>query len=480
MIRATILQLLFAIILVGLFSCTKEDKYSDKAVTLGFSTDTLMFDTVFTTIGSSTQYVIIRNPEDKAVKLSRIYLAGGANSNFRINVDGSSGSSHTDVEIGANDSIFIFVQVTVDPNNSNNPMIITDSIIFENKGKKQDVDLVAFGQDAYFIIPDHNSSGLPPYHIVARENTDTLWTNIKPIVIYGYAVVDSQAKLTIQEGTKIYFHSNSGLWIYKGGCLKVNGTKDNPVVFQGDRLEDYYKNIPGQWDRIWLNEGSIDNEINYAIIKNGFIGLQTEVLETVMGNKLILKNTKIQNMSGAGILSRFYKIDAENCIVSNCQQYLTALTMGGSYSFKHCTFANYWSFSIRNSASIYLNNYYMNPDYSIVPFDLVQADFINCILYGNQDDEITIDKNLKGGSMNYSFDHVLAKTKLNTNNVNWLSPIVNQNPNFKNTSEEDYHLNSNSAAIAKGKSGIVAVDFDGVVRNTTTPDLGAFEFVQTP
>lgn len=475
-----VIYLVLVVFTAVLFSCTKENEFSDVAVSLGFSSDTLMFDTVFTTIGSSTQYVIVRNPEDKAVKISRIYLAGGVNSNFRINVDGIPGTNHADIEIGANDSIFIFVQVTVDPTNTNTPMLITDSIVFENNGKKQDVDLVAFGQDAYFIIPDHNVSGLPPYHIVARENTDTLWTNIKPIVIYGYAVVDSSAILRIQEGTKIYFHSNSGLWVYKGGCIKVNGTKDNPVEFQGDRLEDYYKNIPGQWDRIWINEGSINNEINYAIIKNGFIGIQAEILESVMGNSLLLKNTKIQNMSGAGLLSRYYKVEAENCIFSNCQQYLTALTMGGSYSFKHCTFANYWTYSIRKTASVYMNNYYQNQDYSITPFDLVKADFINCIIYGNQDDEITIDKNSSGGSMNYLFDHVLAKTKLNTSGTNWISTMVNQNPLFKSTADENYHLNSNSPVIGKGKSGIVGIDYDGVVRNQITPDLGAFEFVPLP
>ena len=269
-------------------SCNKEEGFAEGNIRLGFSTDTILFDTLFTTIGSSTYTLLVRNSEDKTVNISQIRIEGGANSPYRMNVDGISGLSHQDVEIAAHDSMYIFVEVTIDPNSGTGPMLQTDRIIFETNGNSQNVDLIAYGIDAYFILPNRHIQGIPPFSIVAREGVDTVWTKDKPIVIYGYAVIDSTASLTIEAGTQIYFHNGGGLWVYKGGNIKVNGTLTEPVTFQGDRPEAYYENLPGQWDRIWLNEGSVDNVINYAIIRNGFIGLQTELLSSDMGNKNII------------------------------------------------------------------------------------------------------------------------------------------------------------------------------------------------
>ena len=468
---------LWAVVFSG--GCRKKTTDYDTGVQLSFSTDTILFDTVFTTIGSSTEYFMIYNTSSSPVKVSKIYLAGGGSSNFRINIDGLSGVSFTDMEIPANDSLYAFVEVTVDPNGGTTPMIITDSIVFETNGHIQDIDLVAFGQDAYFILPEHHVQGLPPYNIVAREGADTTWTNTKPIVIYGYAVVDSTATLRIEQGAKIYFHSNSGLWVYKGGCLKVTGTKDNPVIFQGDRPESYYQDVPGQWDRIWLNEGSIDNEINYAVIRNGFIGLQTETLQQMMGNKLKLSNTIIENMSGAGILSRFYVIDAENVVVANCRQYGVALTMGGSYEFKHSTLTNYWSYGVRKTPVLYLNNYYKDANEMIHPFDMLKAEFVNCIIYGNADEEVLPDSSKYGGSFSYYFDHCLIKSTLSTTDpAHWQSVDKNHSPEFKDYAKNDFHLLTGSAAIGKGKGGVVPLDIEEEVRDVNMPNLGAYEKVK--
>lgn len=475
-----IYPLFFSLVLLVIFlgnSCKKDELFTQGKVNLGFSSDTIMFDTVFTTIGSATQYLVVRNPEDKAIRISSIKLASGVQSQFRINVDGIPGYSHTDIEIAANDSLYIFIEVTVDPTGLNSPLLITDSILFETNGNSQDVDLVALGQDAYFIIPNLTIDGLPPLRIIAAEGVDTTWTNEKPIVVYGYAVVDSTANLNIQAGTTIYFHANSGLWVYKGGSLKVMGTKNEPVVFQGDRLEDYYKNIPGQWDRIWINEGSADNEFNYAIIKNGFIGIQCELLQQSMGNKLVLNNCRIENMSGAGLLARAYTIQATNSIIANCQQYLAALTLGGNYSFTHCTFANFWAYEVRKTSSIYINNYFKNSDNSISPFNLTKADFINCIVYGNQQEEVVLDNHLQGGTFTYLFDHCLLKTQLPASSAQFVSIKKNQNPLFKDYSKSDYHIQNNSPAIGSGRSTLVSFDLDGVARPTSNPSLGAYEYL---
>ena len=275
--------LISGLVLMMIASCQKDEKInSSPSVKLSFSADTIIFDTVFTTIGSITKEISVYNKESEKIVISSINLAGGNNSRYSINVDGVPGTHFNDVEIGPNDSIFVFARVNINPGDADLPFIVTDSIVFETNGNIQDVDLVAWGQNANFILWDTDRPGLPKYKIVAAEGVDTTWTKSLPIVVYGYAVVDSTGSLTIEPGTKVHFHSGSGLWIYKGGSLKVLGTLEEPVYFQSDRLDGFYQYLPGQWDRIWINEGAVDNVIEYAVIRNGFIGLQLETLQEYM------------------------------------------------------------------------------------------------------------------------------------------------------------------------------------------------------
>ena len=205
-----------------------------------------------------------------------------------INVDGNPGNEANNVEIPKNDSIWILIEGRIDPNGTNSPLIASAAINFNTGGKEQSVDLVAYGQDAYFytantfgeIISDDDTLRFW-YH---KLDCNASWNNDKPHVIYGYVIVDPGCLLTINEGTHIYLHKNSGILVgnpfssFAGGTIKVNGTLGNEVVFQGDRLEDWYDDSPGQWDRIWLMPGSIDNEFNYAIIKEGTIGIHADTV----------------------------------------------------------------------------------------------------------------------------------------------------------------------------------------------------------
>ncbi len=464
-------------LILAVASCKKDETLNTSpSVKLEFSSDTLIFDTVFTTIGSVTQEIRVHNPTDQKVKISTIKLASGANSRYSINVNGEAGTEFHDVEILGNDSIYLFARVTINPNDENTPFVVTDSVLFETNGNQQDVDLVAWGQNARYILWNKDVPGLPKYRIVAGEGTDTTWTGDLPIVVYGYAVVDSTASLTIQAGTRVHFHDGSGLWIYKGGSLKVMGTLEEPVYFQGDRLEQYYEDLPGQWDRIWINEGAVDNEINYAVIRNGFIGIQAETLQEYMGNQLTISNTIIENMSGAGILSRYYIIAGSNCVIANCGQYALALTLGGAYDFRQTTIGNYWNYGIRNTESVYLNNYYIDDQNRVVDFPFT-ANFANNIFYGNQREELALDDSI--GEFNYTFDHCLIKTQYNiAQDTSFKSCLKNEDPLFVDYTVNDLQLDSLSPAKNIGSIEIantVPFDIKGVSR-TESPDLGAYEW----
>lgn len=464
---------LFLFFIIVLSACKKDPFFNPSDFALSFSTDTVYFDTVFTARGSATYSFKVYNNSRTPVTLSSVYLGKGTSSSFILNVDGTPGMSVSEVEIAGRDSLFIFAQVTIDPLNANSPLVVTDSVVFEVFGKKQHVQLVAWGQDAHYFRPQFNSPGLPPYSIIAGANENIRWVNDKPYVIYGYAVVDSAGSLTVDPGVRVHFHKNSGLWVYKAGTLKVNGTKEEPVTFQGDRLEADYREEPGQWDRILINDGSLDNEINYAIIKNGFIGIQAEVLPpTAYLSNLRINNTIIKNMSSAGIFTRFYdQVTGYNNLIYNCGEYAMAFTLGGKYSFTHTTIGNYWSASTRKTPSLLLNNY---NDFQVLPLEFTMS---NSIIYGDQENEFLTDIS---GTQVYKLNNCLVKSAQSFSDAtHYDQVIVNSDPQFENRQELDYRLKSASPAIDKGNPAFtigIQFDLDNKTRIVNgVPDLGAFE-----
>ena len=469
------------IISVLLSSCRKDETIStDPSLKLSFSTDSVMFDTVFTTMGSVTKKLMVYNPNSNAVNISRVRLAGGVNSPYTVNIDGASGTEVRDIEIGGNDSMYVFIRVTVDPVNGNLPLVVKDSVIFETNGNQQDVDLLSWGQNAHFIVADVNTPGLPPYSLIAKEGEHIHWENDKPYVIVGYGVVDSTASLTIDAGCRIHFYNNSGLWIYKNASIKVNGTIDENVVFQGVRLEPEYQDVPAQWDRILINESDVDSEFNYAVIKNAVIGIQAETFDESQGNTLFLNNTKILNSQGWGIFTRFYTIEANNILIANSGSSCLNLTSGGNYSFKNSTFANYWSHSVRQDPILHLSNYYIQytqDGQEIHVGDVEQAYFGDCILYGGGENEVLIDEYTDVvTAFNYSFNYSLLKMTA-IEDDHYTNCFFNEDPLFIDHSANDYHLSDESPAIEKGIPMGNMFDIDGIERGEK-PDLGVYEWVK--
>lgn len=467
-------------VLIIFTSCRKDETISsDPSYKLSFSTDSIMFDTVFTTMGSVTKRLMVYNPNENSVIISKVKLAGGSNSPYRVNIDGASGTSVSNIEIGGNDSIYVFVRVTVDPVNDNLPLVVKDSVIFETNGNVQDVDLISWGQDAHFIVADQYIDGLPPFSYIAREGENIHWANDKPYVIVGYGVVDSAASLTIDAGCKIHFYNSAGMWIYRYGAIQVNGTLEEPVMFQGVRLEQEYQDVPAQWDRIWINESDVNSEFNYAVIKNGTIGIQAETLRTGLSNTLVLNNTQILNMQGWGIFTRFYQIEGNNVIIANAGSSLLNLTTGGSYQFKNSTFANYWSYDVRQDPLLHISDYFIlqNGDEQLIyTGDLENAYFGDCIFYGSLENEILLDKYPESTSLfNYNFDYSLLKT-LNTNDEFYTNCIFNEDPIFTDYLSNNYHIDSLSPAKQMGIPMGNPYDLDGIERGET-PDLGAYQWV---
>lgn len=459
--------LFFILIASILFCCQKKE--SDENSKLAFSTEQVSFDTVFTTVGSVTQNFRVYNPHNYDVKVD-IFLAGGRASAFSINVDGLAGTSFTGVEIPAHDSLFIHVKVNVNPNDQSLPFLITDSVIFRHGKTIQDVDLLAYGQNAHFIIANEGSGSLR-YKIIAHEHEVAHWTNDLPYVIYGgYAAVDSLGTLIIDPGTKVYFHNGAGLWVYRFGNIQAVGTKEEPIIFRGDR-SSWFDTDYAQWDRIWLNESDIDNHFEFVEIKNAFIGLQVEALSEMRSGRTILKNCTIHNTYNSGILARATRLSAENCQISNNGACGLQLHIG-DYDFKHLTVANYFSQSKRDNPTVYVSNLYESGNYAYI--GNTEADFTNCIIYGMLTDEVGLYQSGNETTLTATFENCLIR---NTQSLsNFVNCIRNQDPLFTNNSNQEYTLRDGSPAINAGKPGIgITTDITGAPRDAT-PDIGAFEY----
>ncbi len=449
-----------------IFSCRKEDEFTNEATTLRFSTDTVFFDTVFSQVGANTPLSITKqlwvvNTNTKGVKVN-IALKGTAAGIFKLNIDGVPTTALAGKEIRGNDSIVIFVQAYLNQGNSNTPFIVTDQLLFETNGNQQDVDLVAWGQDAHYL----NDSVLAV--------TNHIWTDDKPYVIYNSVLVPKGATLTINEGAKIHSHIRSTFYVQ--GTLIINGTKDKPVIFQGDRLDPGWRDNAGQWVGIRLLPASVDNKITYAIIKNGVVGLEVDSLPANANPNLILQNSIIQNMAAAGLVGYSSKIVAINNVINNCGQFTFYGALGGNYTLYHNTFANYSIGFNRQTPQLVLDNSpFKNEAGNIIAKFPLDFDCVNNIIYGSQEDELVFNNAADGEQSftTHNFSNNLVRTKLTTlPNTN----IINADPIFENSAEFNYSLKDNSPAKGKGVF-ITGIDKDisGKSRNTSTPTIGAYE-----
>lgn len=487
-----IFKLLFAgliLIILSIQSCYKTDYYEGQDVQLRFSVDTLLFDTVFTTVGSATRILKVYNDEDQPVQISRVYLEEGDQSKFRLNIDGVSSPERDAVEIGARDSIYIFGEVTVDPNDplSSSPFVISEALLFEVNGKQQQVTLEAWGQDANYV-PGKFAKG--KVYLTTCDMGELIWDDPKPYVVYGTLLIDS-CTLRIPEGTQVYFHGgyvrteedqeyNDGqLYIMQHGSLQVEGSLGNPVVFQTDRLEYKYDDISGLWSGIYFIDGSVNNSMEHAILKNANVGI---FLDSACS--LDLTHTAILHNISAGIFAQSAELKASNCLIADSGGYGLVGRFGGKYELDHCTISNFDN----QKEALYLGNYRCDDNLcssvSILP---LYARFRNCILYGNGDDELFLEDATEGEE-NY-FDYEMENCLVSVADLLEVSPFetffdhctnclddAGEEDLFMNMDEYNFRPDTFSIVIDKGivLPGI-SDDLDGVLRDEY-PDIGCYEF----
>lgn len=468
-------------------SCIQDHVSSDPSLQLIFSHDTVLFDTVFTSIGTSTQQVRVYNPNKNAISIEQVSMQNGQY--FYINLDGENDMSRMrDMVVRGGDSLFLFIRAEIDPQESNSPVLVEDRIAFRVNGNVQEILLQAYGQNVEKIIGE---DGKKIYEGNLRL------TNEKPYLLYDTVVVAGD--LSIEEGSTLYMHNNAMLYVY--GSVSAVGTRERPIVVRGYRTDRLFDSVPyrmasGQWDGVYLihlkGQMPPTYKMNYVDILSGKVGLYVESESTgKILPKLDLTNSRIHNHSVYGMVLQNVDAKVVNCEISNCASYCVYLA-GGKHEFVHNTIAAYYGFpyttmNLHNNmlaedvAAVYINNLSKNKAKT-------NSSFRNCIITGGRKNNVVVatplDEYYDGEFIgNYlradSLDEVFAKNNVYASDSDSMV--------FKNIYylyEEyyyyDFRLDTLSPARGIGDS-ISALPYptDRVgYRRKGKPDAGCYEFVE--
>jgi hypothetical protein len=411
-------------------ACNKdEDITFDPNAKLNFSTDSILFDTVFTSIGSTVRRVKVFNYNEKAINIDDIKIGGGTNSPFSINVNGRQMVQGKNIKINGKDSINILVKVMINPTAQNQPFIVEDSILMFFNGKKEKMPLVAYGQNANFL---KNTT----------INGNTTWDSKLPYIIYNTLTIPENVTLNIAAGSRVFFHNGSTMNIK--GTLTAVGTPKDTILFASDRTERIYEEEPGQWNGLHFYGSSKNSVINHATIKNGIAGITVDSLSSNSNPKLVLANTVVKNMQVVGFLGYHTQLVAYNNLFYNCGQYLVYGIGGGTYDLAQNTFSAFnYSFARRTPAVI------LSDFISATEFAPLNVTLTNNIIWGSLEDELSIEKKSSAVSV-IEVKNNLIKSNQQTyaNNGN----LMNADPLFINPRQGNFKISDTSPVKNKGIS----------------------------
>ncbi len=468
--------MMFSVIIVA---CNDDDDFSSSAdLRLSFSCDTISFDTIFTTVASSSNGAMVYNRNGKSLRISSVELLSGGESGFRILVDGQYGTYMRDFEIRSKDSLYLFCEVTLPENKASRPVQLYDIVRFTlESGVQQDVVLSACGRDVTFLRG-------------VTVRADSVITT-GHYVVYDSLVVAPGALLTVEQGTTLYFHDNVPLVVR--GTLSAVGIKEAPVVFRGDRTDNIfsylpYDRLPGQWGGVMLASTSNGNVFEYCDIHSADYGIKLEPGDSTV-QRLTMNASRLENFYGHAL--ELYQAHARvtNTLIANAGGNCVRV-VGGDVEFIHCTIANFFVYTVRDVALTLHNSY------GTTAAPLYGADFVNCIITGIKKDELMGYLSNLGDTVphcvNYRFENSLVNTVVG-DNENFVNVVVDESSvspfakeHFVSIDHDvflyDFHLAEGSSACALGSDAVLdnellRYDKDGVERCVGEVDAGCYQFV---
>lgn len=467
--RSLLLSLVLILAVTAVSSCISDDITTSPSATLAFSTDTLSFDTVFSGVGTPTARLLVYNRNKKGVVISSIRFAEN-DSYFSLNVDGQSGTVFSDVEIRANDSIWLFVECLLPEGADSKPFLAEDKLQFITNGVAQSVVVEAYGQNVTRLRD-------------VTLSEDTRFTDEQPYVIFDSLTVAQGATLTIDPGARILFHDKAKLRVE--GRLEAVGTPDKKIDMRGDRLDNVLPDVgfdilAGQWQGITIAPESFDNRLEYVDMRSTVQGLVVDSCDVSARTKLTLLNSWLHNSQGNVLSAKYANVNATGCVFSEAAGAVVDIT-GGNCSFLQCTFSNYYLFSAPFQPIIFLaHTCEDNAVQGAATFPFMKGEFKNCIVYGMPAD---INQGDLTGTDVY-FYNTLFKSRGN-DDEHFIACVWDADPLFYTVREDyvfNYHVKNDSPAIGAGNPAFVTeearLDMDGLDRFTAgNPTLGAYVYV---
>ncbi len=475
-------------------ACSDYESFSDNpGFRLEFSQDTIAFDTLISTIPSSTKTLYAFNNNGNGMRITTIQLEGGAKSLFRVNVDGrylADGIWHN-FEVLKHDSLVIRIEMTPPEVGTTEPLYFQDKLHFllEN-GAQQTVVLSGGSIDAYIqrggLIIDEDMSLL----------TD------KAYVIYDSLVVNPGVTLTLTEGTRLMFHDKAALHVY--GRLLVEGTLEKPVVLRGDRMDhmfDYllYDNTPSRWEGVIIHHGSFGNVLTYCDLHSSLFGIICEDTEEVKPDEtnpsVTLDCCILHNIGGDGLQFNNCVSKVTNTQISNTLGHTVNLN-GGIHEFVYCTLAQFYPFVANRGDGLHLVSSADGDEYGL----LRRAHFINCVITGYGEDVIMGENIPQDGSCDYLLHHCFLNTPPVDDEEHFVGCIFDRD---KKKNEEEklvrqdnfvlfdtenffYDFTPKDSSMIRSLAdpnyiGLPQFDRLGVSRLADDgPDAGCYEFVKKP
>jgi hypothetical protein len=432
----------FLITILAFVACSDDDSFSSSSgLRLDFPADTIKLDTVFSRTASSTYSFWVHNRNSSGIRMQSVRLKRGNQTGFRVNVDGiyldnANGSQTNEIEIRRNDSILVFVEITPYEAHSDEPVSITDQLVFQSEGgSEQSVCLQAWAWDAVKL-----------YSPVIEA--DSVIESAKPLVIYGDFTVAEGAHLTIRN-TTLYFHDASGMNVY--GTLQT----DN-CTMRGDRLDRMfsylpYDRVPGQWKGVRLYENSSDNILINTQIRNSYEGLvcDSAAIDST-SYRLVMQQCVVHNTQGNAVQISNTHARLENCQLSNAEGDCLHID-GGIVEISYCTLAQFYPFTGGRGAALYITNHH----------PLLALSCVGSILTGYDDDVLMGNRISDEITFNYSFSQSLLRTPAvddpeHFSEIIWESPkdSIQGKAHFIKVDEDnldyDFHLDSLSTAVGLG------------------------------
>lgn len=441
-------------LVVLVLSCMSgPDFTTDVSKELYFSTDTLKFDTLFSTVPSATKWIKIFNPHKEYIRIAQIGLVSDS-SIYRLNVDGENGQSFSDIEIWGKDSLYIAVEVRPVENGKRMPVKTEDQLYIDVNGKRKSITLSAHVWDAVL---------LKGYVI----DTDTAFDAQKPVVVYDSLRINKSAILHVGAGTRFFMHHNAKMIVE--GSLNCEGTAENPVVFRGDRFDRMngsiaYDHLSGQWGGLYFRNHHGSSALTHVQIRNASVGIQVDSL-SASESRLTIHNSIIHNSSLSALDIQSGYLEGRGCLFSNSGSALVNLR-NGQADFEYCTFVNYYPFGSKG-VCLYVNN----KDISLR--------LSHTIVWGSKKDELIFKHSQYPHSL--EFNYCLLKGSAPSPDAVFSNVLWNVDPLFLRIDPGnyifDYRIGTNKDLEGFGENRIIpdlSFDYFGAKRDFEKPMIGAF------